>query len=127
MVATEWGRVKRNRHRYAFPVRRMLHDVQRDLPFYRAAVEFRDSVERMLERHGRLSEPDHVFHGFGSDPTHWPGRGWFRDDRRRGSDDGLAGSRVPRRPRGGAGGVRIELEPTIEDEITTEPQSAFLG
>jgi hypothetical protein len=105
----------------------MLQDVQRDPPFYRAAVEFRDSVDRMLERHRRLADPDHVFHGFGAGPSHWPGREWFGDDRRRGSDDGLAGSRVPRRPRGGAGSARIELEPVIEDDATTEGQSAYLA
>jgi hypothetical protein len=44
-----------------------------------------------------------------------------------GVQHGLAGSRVPRRPRDGAGGARVELEPLIEDGGPAEGQSAFLG
>jgi hypothetical protein len=107
-------------------VRRILHDVQRDLPFYRVAVEFRDGVEGMLERRGRLLDPDHVFHGFGPYPRHWP-RGRRPDDDRGPADDGLAGSRVPRRPPGDAGGARVEIEPIIEGDQPTEGQSASVA
>jgi hypothetical protein len=96
-------------------VRKSPYDVQRDLPAYRAAVEFRNAVEQMLARHGRLEDPEHVFWGFAPITGHWPGRGPGTDD------DGLAGSRVPRRPPGGFGAEGAEAQVPFEAEVEVGP------
>ena len=82
-------------------------DVQRDMAFYRTAVAFRDAVEQMQARHGRLDDP-----GGGTDeprdPRRPPDGPW---------DDGLAGSRVPRSPLPGAGEASVELEEPSEGAV----------
>ena len=89
-------------------MRRLPCDVQRDMSVYRTFVEFRNAVERMMIRRGTLIDLDHIWWGFGS--THnQPGEG-----------PGLAGSRVPRRPPGGSGWTRVELdEPHVEPNVLT--------
>jgi hypothetical protein len=88
--------------RYRF--RPLLHDVQRDMTFYRLTVEFRNAVEAMQARHGRLDDPDHRFWGLpGGDPPWRPPQSH--------DDDGLAPSGVPKRPRDGAGGAAAAVDP----------------
>ncbi len=75
--------------------------------FYRVAVTFRNAVEQMQARHGRLDDPDHRWWGFG-DIGPSPGDldrppGWS-------GDDGLAGTRVPKHPSPSAGEASVELE-----------------
>jgi hypothetical protein len=86
-------------------------DVQRDMAFYRVAVDFRNAIEQMQARHGRLDDPDHRWWGFGDlrrgrdkpqDPRDWSG------------DDGLAGSKVPKHPPPGAGEATVELDEPSE-------------
>lgn len=95
------------------------HDGERDLPFYRLVVSFRNAVELMMIIRGRPLDPDHLFWGFGGyehrprrrrDDDEWAGDEW-RDD------DGLAGSRVPKRPYGGTGAASVELEQPIEESL----------
>jgi hypothetical protein len=90
-------------------MRRLPYDVQRDMSVYRTFVEFRNAVERMMIRRGRPLDLDHVWWGFpqtGGQPGEGPG---------------LAGSRVPRRPYGGSGGARVELdEPDVEAAALTD-------
>ena len=86
--------------------RPLLFDVQRDMAFYGLAVGFRNAVEQMQARHGRLDDEDHRWWGFGdlrgpNDPEAPPD--WW-------GDDGLAGSRIPRHPAPGAGEATVELE-----------------
>jgi hypothetical protein len=81
-------------------VRRIPYDVQRDMSFYRTVVGFRNGVERMRMNHGELPDWDHVFWGFGGSGGGQPG-----------GDDGLAGSRIPRRPYGGSGAAGVGLVP----------------
>jgi hypothetical protein len=92
------------------------NDGQRDLPFYRLVVSFRNAVELMMIKRGKPLDPDHLFWGFGGyehrprprrDDDEWPGDEWP-------DDDGLAGSRVPKLPYGGMGGASVELEPPFE-------------
>ena len=85
-------------------MRRLRYDVQREMVAYLAAVEFRNLVEQMLARHGRLDDPEHVFWGFGPSIAPWHGRGPGNDA------DGLAGSRVPRRPLDGSGAAGATTE-----------------
>ncbi len=63
-------------------------------------VEFRNAVERMQIRRGRSLDTDHLWWGFGD-------RGYGRPPT---DDGGLAGSRVPRHPPGGADGIAVALE-----------------
>ena len=81
-------------------MRKIPFDVQRDMPFYRTVVGFRNAVERMRSNRGDVPDSDHLFWGFGG-----YGGGPAGDD------DGLAGSRIPRRPYGGSGAATIGLEP----------------
>ena len=86
---------------YAELVRRLPFDVQRDAAGYRMAVQFRNAFEQMKDRRGTLTNRQHMFWGFDAPPAPDVDR---RDDAGRDSDDdGLAGSRVPRRPRPDAG------------------------
>jgi hypothetical protein len=88
-------------------MKRHLYDVQRDMTFYRAVVDFRNAVERMLVSRGRSLDVDHVWWGFGYADLHrQPPTG----------DGGLAGSRVRRRPPGGAGGARVQIDEPVESE-----------
>lgn len=96
-------------------MRRLAFNVQRDLAFHRTTVEFRNAVESMLERHGRLPDSEHIFHGFGAGPTRRRGGGRGPDD---GRDDDRTGSGVPRRPRDGSGGAAIAREPPIPAPAT---------
>ena len=89
--------------------RPLRHAVERGLGFYQTVVGFRNAVEQMQARHGRLDDPDHRWWGFGdlrrdrdSDDPDRPPR-WY-------GDDGLAGSRVPKRPPDGSGEASAELE-----------------
>jgi hypothetical protein len=93
----------------------MAYDVQREMAVYLAAVELRNAVEQMLARHGRLDDPEHLFWGFGPSIGRWPGRGPRADD------DGLAGSRVPRRPPGGSGAAGAEVELPRQAEAEARP------
>ena len=86
-------------------MRKIRYDVQRDMSFYRTLVGFRNAIERMWMNRGDLPDSDHRFWGFG-------GYG----GRPTGGDDGLAGSRIPRRPYGGSGAAGVELEPPDEIE-----------
>lgn len=86
--------------------RPLVFDFQRDLTFYGVAVGFRNAIEQMRARHGRLDDTDHRWWGFGDlrgpkDPDAPPD--WW-------GDDGLAGSRIPRHPAPGAGEASVELE-----------------
>jgi hypothetical protein len=94
-------------------VRKIPFDAQRDMPFYRTVVGFRNAVERMRSNRGDLPDSDHLFWGFGG-----YGGGPAGDD------DGLAGSRIPRRPYGGSGAATIGLEPPEqldwEEPVQTE-------
>jgi hypothetical protein len=87
------------------------HNAQRQLMFYRLVVDLRNAIEQMQARHRRLEDPEHRWWGFGDLR---PPKG---DDRRWPGDDGLAGSRVPRRPPDGAGEVRVELDEPSEDVL----------
>lgn len=89
------------------------HDGQRELPFYRLVVSFRNAVELMMIKRGRPLDTDHLFWGFGGHeqpPRRRPGDDEWTDD------DGLAGSRVPKRPYGGTGAAGVELPPPVEDD-----------
>jgi hypothetical protein len=89
-------------------MRRLPHDVQRDATFHAVVVAFRNSVEQMMIREGRL-EPDHLFWGFRFETRLG---GWMPGD---GDDDaGVTGSRVPRRPFGGSGVASVALGPPDE-------------
>ena len=81
-------------------VRKIPYDVQREMPFYRAVVAFRNAVERMRLDRGNSPDSDHLFWGFGGY------EGGPSND-----DDGLAGSRRPRRPYGGSGAASVSLDP----------------
>jgi hypothetical protein len=93
-------------------VRRLPYDVQRDMRFYEVVVGFRNAIELMQIIRGRPLDPDHLWWGFA------------RNEPRRGSggtgadDDGLTGSRVPRRPFGGADAAAVELAPPVEPDFT---------
>jgi hypothetical protein len=90
-------------------MRKLAYDVQRDMSVYRTFVEFRNAVERMMIRHGRPVDIEHVWWGF------------RQTGREPGEGPGLAGSRVPRRPYGGSGGARVELaEPDDETVALTD-------
>ena len=82
--------------------------------FYRVAVSFRNAVEQMQARHGRLDDPDHRWWGFGdlgqSPGDLGPPPGWS-------GDDGLAGTRVPKHPSPGAGEASVELEEPNEGAV----------
>jgi hypothetical protein len=83
------------------------------MTFYRVAVEFRNAVEAMQHRHGRLDDPEHRFWGIRWGPPRLPPQS--------NDDDGLAASRVPKRPRDGAGGaVAMIGEPPADDEFMAE-------
>jgi hypothetical protein len=92
---------------------RLLFDVQRDMTFYHVAVSFRNAVEQMQARHGRLDDQDHRWWGFGNlrrpDDPDFPPDWW--------GDDGLAGSRIPRYPAPGAGEATVELEEPREGAV----------
>ena len=84
------------------------------MDFYQVAVSFRNAIEQMQARHGRLDDSDHRWWGFGdlrrgggdiNAPDDWSG------------DDGLAGTRVPKRPRPGAGEASVELEEPREGAV----------
>jgi hypothetical protein len=96
--------------------RRLLFDVQREMPFYEVVVGFRNAVEAMEIRRHR-DDPDWrphlVWWGFGR-PDRQQDR-WRRDDDLDQGDDGIAGSREPRRPYGGRGTVGAMAIP-IDDE-----------
>jgi hypothetical protein len=77
------------------------------MTFHAVAVGFRNAVEQMLIRHGRPDDLEHMWWGFGPYERSWP------PGPRRGDDDGLAGSRVPRRPHGGTDAARVELEEPV--------------
>jgi hypothetical protein len=81
--------------------------------FYRTLVELRNAVERMRLKLGSLPDPEHVFWGFGGPPPRY---------RRPGSDDGLAGSRVPRNPLPSTGGVGATE--AVDWEATTHLEPA---
>jgi hypothetical protein len=98
-------------------MRRLPHDVQRDLHFFRTAMAFRNAIERMQVARGTV-DPDDVswWWGFGylGRPRSEGGTSGFQepdDVDPWGDDDDLAGSRVPRRPFGGAGAAGAEAEP----------------
>jgi hypothetical protein len=67
------------------------------MAFYRAVVDFRNAIERMRLKRGTLQDTEHIFWGFGVPPRRYPEQG--------SDDDGLAGSRIPRRPTPDAGGA----------------------
>jgi hypothetical protein len=101
----------------------MRHDGQRELPFYRLVVGFRNAVELMLIKRGKALDTDHLFWGFGGYDQP-PRRRMDQDEWR--DDDGLAGSRVPKQPYGGAGSAGVELEPPMgepeyEDQVRLHP------
>ena len=86
--------------------RPLAFDFQRGMTFFGVAVAFRNAVEQMQARHGRLDDEDHRWWGFGDlggpkDPDAPPD--WW-------GDDGLAGSRIPRHPAPSAGEATVELE-----------------
>lgn len=93
------------------------HDGQRELPFYRLVVSFRNAVELMMITRGRPLDSDHLFWGFGGyrDPPRRKRSGGDWPDDQWPDDDGLAGSRVPKRPYGGTGEAGVELEPPVEE------------
>ena len=82
------------------------------MTFYEVVVGFRNAIELMQIIRGRPLDPDHLWWGFA------------RNEPRRGSDgsdaddDGLTGSRVPRRPLGGADAAVVELAPPVEPDFT---------
>ncbi len=80
------------------------------MAFHRTVVGFRNAVERMLVTRGRNLDIEHLWWGFGTD-------GGRRDASDDGDDDGLAGSRVPRRPSGGVGGGAVGLGESAELEV----------
>jgi hypothetical protein len=82
-----------------------LDDRQRK-KFYRLAVGFRNSVEAMIHRR----------------PTDPPDEPNDRED-----DDNLSGSRVPKRPPGGADAVGIALAPPVDTEAETIDVAARPG
>jgi hypothetical protein len=96
-------------------VRKLRYGVQRDMAFYRTVADFRNAVERMMVRRGTLPDAEHIFWGFGGPSPRYPQRG--------SDDDGLAGSRVPRRPRPDPGGAAatapVEWQATeqVQDQI----------
>ena len=92
-------------------MRKLPHDFQRDLHTYHLFVKFRNAVEAMRLRRGH-GDPDEMWWGFGP----------YRRMPFEPGDDGLAGSRVPRRPFGGAGSGAVALdEPwTLEDDAEGE-------
>jgi hypothetical protein len=92
-------------------MRRLAHDVERDLAFYRTAVGFRNAVERMMLARGTLLDSEHVFWGFGPRQPH-PERG--------SDDDGLAGSPVPLRPRPSAGGAAAAIERDSPEQLAVQ-------
>ena len=94
-------------------VRKLPYDVQRDMAFYRTVADFRNAVERMMFRRGTLPDAEHVFWGFGGPPPRYPQRG--------SDDDGLAGSRVPRRPHPDSGGAAATPTP-VEWQATEQVQ-----
>jgi hypothetical protein len=71
------------------------------MAFYRAAVEFRNAVERMQIRRGHQLDVDHLWRGFGA--TGGP-------PNPSADDGGLAWSRVPLHPPPSSGGANVELE-----------------
>ena len=109
----------------------LLHDVQRELPFYRACVAFRNAVEVMVIRrrdglgpHDTVVPDESMFWGLprasllrfdrlgdddGEAGNSSETRSW--DDDRGG---GMAGSRVPRRPPGDPGVAGAEAVPDDE-------------
>ncbi len=44
---------------------KLLYDVQREMTFYRVAVDFRNAVEKMLVIRGRPLDQDYLWWGFG--------------------------------------------------------------
>jgi hypothetical protein len=98
--------------------RRLLFDVQREMPFYRVAVGFRNAVEAMEIRRHR-DDPDWrphlVWWGFGRLDRAEDRR--RRDDGFDRGDDGQAGSREPRRPHGGAGSAGAMAIPIDDEEL----------
>jgi hypothetical protein len=77
-------------------------------------VSFRNAVELMMIIRGRPLDPDHLFWGFGGYERR-PRRSRYDDEWP--DDDGLAGSRVPKRPYGGTGAASVELEQPIEESL----------
>jgi len=100
-----------------FPMRRLAHDVQRDLTFYQTVVAFRIAIERMRFEKGSVDlDQVHWWWGFGYLGS--PRAGLGGDDGPDSDPDDMAGSRVPRRPYGGAGAAGAELvERNQEDEV----------
>lgn len=102
---------------------RIPYDVQRDLNFYRTVVAFRNAIERWQIVRGTIEDPDQValWWGFGyvGRRPHEGGAGGYDrpDDFGPRDDDDLAGSRVPRRPLGGAGAAGAEADVESEDEV----------
>jgi len=93
-------------------MRRLAYDVQRDMTFYRVAVEFRNAVERCQIREGRSLNAEHLWWGFGDSGRPFPGQG---------DDGGMAGARVPRRPLDDDGEELVALqEPFARDEDAIE-------
>jgi hypothetical protein len=97
-------------------VRKLPYDVQRDMTFYQVIVGFRNAVELMLIIRGRPLDPDQMWWGFGRDEPPPRRRGSDRDD------DGLAGSRVPKRPYGGSGAATVELAPPFDGDLAEPAQ-----
>ena len=84
------------------------------MDFYRVAVAFRNAIEQMQARHGRLDDPDHRWWGFGDLRR---SRGDTNPPDDRSGDDGLAGTRVPKHPPPGAGEASVELEEPHEGAV----------
>jgi len=66
----------------------------------------------MMIKRGKALDTDHLFWGFGG-YNQLPRRRVDEDEST--DDDGLAGSRVPKRPYGGAGSAGVALEPPVEE------------
>ena len=81
------------------------------MTFYEVVVCFRNAIELMQIIRGRPLDPDRLWWGFARNE---PRRGPDRTDA---DDGGLTGSRVPRRPFGGADAAAIELAPPIESDF----------
>lgn len=105
----------------------LLYDVQRDLPFYRTVVAFRNAIERLQVLRGTVVNPDEVHWWWGFGYLGRAGTGGDGPGGQRQWDSGAGGpwddpnpwdegddpadSRVPRRPYGGAGAAGAEAEP----------------
>jgi hypothetical protein len=98
----------------------LLRDVQRDLAFYQTVVTFRNAVERMRVAKGSV-DPDEVHWWWGFGYLGWPHAGLGGNDGPEWNpDDDMAGSRVPRRPYGGAGAAGAEVPEPVKDDGVEE-------